>query len=187
MEINLNPILKKYLSIPSSSAKQKKIIKILQWGDNQLSKEFIYLELKNSVAKTKRIILDKFRTDAENLLDNLNSGDKKMCLKKLDEAIAIEEIRRKGVNSKKIKRITKQITAKKLKDNPRAARIFNELIKKLVEEINPLCLSKLDRLMKKPRLKDTTFKIIAEILNAVNASGFTLQRVRQRYHKHCAK
>lgn len=184
MDINLQTILENHLTVPVSSADQKKLNKILQWGDDHFQKERIFTELKSSVAKTEGIVLDKFRADAESLLGNLNSSDKKMCLDKLDEAIMIEEVRRKGMDSKEIKKITQQITAKKLKDNPRAARIFNDIIKKLFTELNPICLLPRDSKKGKPPNKDLAFIIIADILNDMYALDFTFRQVKGRYYKH---
>jgi len=182
--INLQDILKEHLTAPVSADTQKKLSKILQWGDNHFKKERIFIELKNSVAKTKGINLDKFRKNAESLLGNLNSSDKKICLDKLDEAIMIEDVRRKGANSKEIKRITQKITAKKLASNPKAARIFNTLIKKLVKELNPLCLDPNDKGKKASFIKDKTFRIIADILTAMDVGRFTFTQVKGRYYKH---
>jgi len=192
-EVKNNKALKDiFVTYPALFAKQKRIYRILAEGiDKKLIEEY-FIKGKDSLKPTKKINLDRLEKEIQILLKStpetcfVTIENKKLCLDIIEQAINIEKLRRRLV-AMPVKNITQKRTVANIKENPRALKIYTILIKKLVNELNPLFRNLRDKWFDRGdhiHKKDKTFKAVADVLNALlPALNFTPEQVKARYNK----
>lgn len=182
----LQQILKKY---KITDKRHCRVMQLLAAGIDHKDMEEYYLKGKDSLIKTAQIDLDALRKDIETLLDGVPTYDpmltaekKKLC-KDIIEAATKTELARRYL-TEDIKKITGKRTISSMEANPKILKIYADLIKELVNLLNPIFRTRFHDWDKVRTLrKEKTFVATSEILNAVFNLDIAPAQVKARYHR----